>query len=285
MPRREPACTQRSWQRSRSSRPKRPGPSLAFAFGVAALFAAPLALAEVMEYQGRAIDPASGRALYSETHLVQRDHGRMIMRVVLYQCADGTTFARKRVDYTNAMTAPEFELIDARDGYREGLRRQHGQAFAFVKPSVQEAESAEPVASDGTPLVADAGFDEFVTGNWAALIAGQTLPMDFVVPAKGDTYGFRLTRQTQTVIGGLPAVVFRMRLGGLLTLFAPHIDVAYGLAAHNLLRFEGVTNIRSSDGRQMVARIDFPASAPTPIASIAVQSALTMPLKACRIGP
>lgn len=251
---------------------------------MAALFAAPTALAETMEYQGRAIDPASGRALYSEIHLVQRDHGRMVMRVVLYQCADGTTFARKKVDYTNAMIAPEFELIDARDGYREGLRRQRGQAFAFVKPTVQAAESAEPVASDGT-LVADAGFDEFVTRNWVALIAGQSLPMDFVVPAKGDTYGFRLTRQTQTVIGGLPAVVFRMRLGGLLTLFAPHIDVAYGLAAHNLLRFEGVTNIRSSDGRQMVARIDFPASAPTPIAPMVLQNALTMPLKACRIGP
>ena len=283
MPRREPACTQRSCQRSRAPRQPHPGPPLKFAFGVAVLMAAPFAQAETMEYQGRATDPASGRALYSETHLVQRDNGRMVTRVVLYQCADGTTFARKKVDYTNAMTAPEFELIDARDGYREGLRRQHGQAFAFVKPTAQAAESVEPVASDGT-LVADAGFDEFVTRNWVALIAGQTLPMDFVVPAKGDTYGFRLTRQTQTVIGGLPAIVFRMRLGGLLTLFAPHIDVAYGLAAHNLLRFEGITNIRSSDGRQMVARIDFPASAPTRIAPIVLQNALTMPLKACRIG-
>jgi len=241
-------------------------------------------MADTVEFQGRAIDPVSGHLLYRETHLIQHDNGHPTIRVVLYQCIDGTTFARKRVDYANSMTAPDFELVDARDGYREGLRRQRGQALAFAKPNAMAAEISEPVGSDGT-LVADAGFDEFVIRNWAALLAGQTLALDFVVPSKGESYGFKLSRQTQTVIGGVPAVVLRLRLTGLLALFAPHIDVTYGLAIHNLLRFEGVTNLRGGDGRQMVAQIDFPTSAPIQIAPSVLQDALKMPLKACRITP
>ena len=245
--------------------------------------AAGVAMADTVTYQGRAIDPESGHLLYRETHLIQRDNGRMVMRVVLYQCDDGTVFARKRVDYLNSMTAPDFELVDARDGYREGLRRSRGQPIAFVKNDLQSDESSKPLAPS-TALVVDAGFDEFVTRNWPALLDGRTMPITFAVPSKGASYGFKLTRQTQAVVDGVPAVIFRMRLSGLFALFAPHIDVAYALATHSLLRFEGVTNIRSGTGRQMTARIDFPASAPTPVAPAVLQNAMVMPLKACRIA-
>jgi len=251
---------------------------------LAAQCASESSLADTEEYQGRAVDPSSGRLLYRETHLVERDNERIVTRVVLYQCADGGTFARKRVDYANSMTAPDFDLFDTRDGYREGVRRQHGHVIGFVKAGMQAAESAGVMASEGT-LVADAGFDEFVTRNWPALLEGQTLALDFVIPSRGKTYGFNLSRQAQTVVGGAPAVVFRLRLGGLLALFAPDIDVTYGLASHNLLRFEGVTNIRSGDGRQMVARIDFPDAAPSRVAAAVLQNALTMPLKPCKIAP
>lgn len=247
------------------------------------LIANTAAFADTVEYQGRAVDPASARLLYRETHMIQRDNGRMMMRLVLYQCDDGTVFARKRVDYANSMTAPDFELIDARDGYREGLRRQHGQPVVFVKASAQAGEQSDAI-EPGNALVADAGFDEFVTRNWAALIAGRTLALDFAVPAKGDSYHFKLTRQTQAIVDGIPAVVFRMRLSGLFSLFAPHIDVAYGMAAHNLLRFEGMTNIRNGNGQRMEARIDFPAAAPAAIAPVVLQNALILPLKACRIA-
>ncbi len=254
----------------------------AIGVALAGLCASNVALADTIEYQGKALDPASGRLLYRETHMIQRDNGRPTTRVVVYRCADGTAFARKQVDYANSMIAPDFELVDARDGYREGMRRQHGQPVVFVKTSAQARERSKSI-DPGNALVADAGFDEFVTRNWNALVIGRTLALDFAVPSKGETYAFRLSRQTKTVIGGVPTIVLRLRLSGLLALFVPHIDVAYVLATHSLLRFEGVTNIRSSAGRQMVARIDFPATAPSTIAPAVLQAALAMPLKACQI--
>ncbi|MEO7477912.1 MAG: hypothetical protein ABIT64_01605 [Lysobacteraceae bacterium] len=248
---------------------------------LASMLAMPSALADTIEYRGTAIDPSSHRVLYRETHIVQRDNGRQNLRVVLYQCSDGTTFARKRVDYTASAIAPDFELIDARDGYREGVRRAHGRIVAFAGVGAQGARNA--ALTPGATLVADAGFDAFVDSNWNALLAGRTLALQFTVPAKGKAYDFKLGKQATTVIDGVPAVVFRLQMGGLLSLFAPHIDVAYAIATHQLLRFTGITNIRHAAGRQIVAQIDFPAAAPTAVAPSTLQNAMALPMHACRV--
>jgi hypothetical protein len=251
-----------------------------FGAALAALCICHCALADTVQFQGRAVDPASGRLLYREVHLVQSDNGRNIIRVVLYQCESGATFARKRVDYANSMIAPDFELVDVRSGYREGLRRINGKLILFARANATAVERDAAIAP-GNALVADAGFDEFVTRNWTALAAGQTLALDFAIPTRGETYRFKLAREAQTTINGVPAMVFRMNLGGLLSLFAPHIDVTYGMASHHLLRFEGITDISGSDGRRMVARIDFPTGAPAEIAPTALNAALALPLVAC----
>jgi hypothetical protein len=242
-----------------------------------------VARANTVEYQGRAIDPSSGRLLYRETHLLQSDGERMLRRVVLYQCSNGDTFARKRVDYSQSQIAPAFELDDARDGYREGLLRENGTAIAFFKPNATAPERTVPIASTAS-LVADAGFDAFVTRNWTALAAGKTLALDFAIPARGKAYGFRLARHAKIAIDGTPAWTFRLQLGGMLAWFVSSIDVSYAIDSHRLLRFEGVTNIRSSKGGQMTARIDFPATAPKPIAAAALQDAMTQPLKPCTVA-
>ena len=253
-----------------------------FAVALASMLALPNALADTIEYRGTAIDPSSHRVLYSETHIVQRDNGRQSLRVVLYQCGDGTTFARKRVDYAASAIAPDFELIDARDGYREGVRRMHERIDAFAGAGSQSVRNTALTPS--ATLVADAGFDAFVDNNWNALIAGRTLALQFTVPAKGKAYDFKLGKQATTVIDGVPAVVFRLQMGGLLSLFAPHIDVAYSIATHQLLRFTGITNIRHADGRQIVAQINFPAAAPTVVAPATLQNAMALPMHACRIA-
>ena len=247
---------------------------------LASLLAQQGVLADTIQYRGTAIDPATHRVLYRETHIVQRDNGKPGVRIVLYQCIDGTTFARKRVDYAASAIAPDFELTDARDGYREGVRRERGRIDAFAGSAPHGVRTAALTPS--TTLVADAGFDAFVDGNWNGLLAGRTLALQFVVPAKGQAYDFRLGKQATTVIDGVPTVVFRLRMGGLLALFAPHIDVAYALATHRLLRFTGITNIRHADGGQIVAQIDFPAVAPAAVASTALQDAIALPLQACR---
>lgn len=216
---------------------------------------APL-LAATVQYEGRATDPESGRALYTERHLLREADDKPRERLVTYVCPDGVAFARKRVDYSASLVAPSFQLDDGRDGYREGVRRAGGRIDAYVRDRSGEAERSGVLAASAR-LVADAGFDEYVRRNWTALTAGATLPVEFAVPASRRSYTFKLRRIDGPVIDGVPTHRFRLKVSGLLGLVAPQIDVAYARQSRRLLRFEGVTNLRDPRGEQWTARIAF----------------------------
>lgn len=242
---------------------------------------APGARASLGFEEGRAQSPDGG-LLYLEHHLVRRAQGRPLERLVLYRCADGTAFARKRVDYRESVLAPAFALEDARSDYREGLRRPGGPHELFVREGAGETErSARVEAAD---LVADAGFDEFLRTHWDRLMAGDAVPLAFAVPSRLESMDFTVRRlRGGAQVAGEDAVVFRLALGGWRGWLAPHIDVAYGRESRRLLRFEGLSNLRSDDGRrQLAARIDFPR--PARAADEAQWQAFARePLSACRV--
>lgn len=235
-------------------------------------------------YQGEARDPESGALLYEEHHLLRRDGDRPLERRVLYRCPDGRAFARKRVQYAGSGRAPLFELVDERAGYREGTRATNGGIEAFVQ-TPREREERRATLDAGAALVVDAGFDEFVRSQWEALQQGETVRLDFLVPSRLDTYGFTLKRVGRVGEGEAAASVFRLSLGGLVGLFAPDIEVRYRDADRRLMRFEGVTNIRTEGEDNLVARIDFPvARERAGVDAEAWDAALREPLVDCPSG-
>ncbi len=219
--------------------------------------------------------------MYREQHWIRSQAGRLVERLVLYRCPDGTAFARKRVDYRSSAISPEFAFEDRRSGHREGLRRASTPTLFFQAPGGSKERMAR---IDKSGFVADAGFDEFIRRQWAGLIAGRTVPLEFALPSRLRSLPFTVRREGQAVIAGEKAWVFRLKLDGLLGLVAPSIDVSYGQASQRLLRFQGLSNLRDDAGKsQLVARIDFPKPAATSD-DIRWQAAAATPLSACRTG-
>ncbi len=235
------------------------------------------ASATLLSVTGEARDPASGRLLYREDHLIRETGPAPTARVVLYRCADGTPFARKRVDYAPSATAPSFTLTDARDGYREGLQRSGGRATTF------SGKKTGTVPSAGDALVADAGFDEFLRRRWDTLVGKGAMPFEFVVPSFGKALDFRVASLGRQNVDGTAVQAFRLKLDGMLGLVAPTIDVAYDAADKRLRRFTGVSNIRSDAGENLKARIDF-ANKPVDAPEASWQAAIDAPLKKCAVG-
>jgi hypothetical protein len=237
------------------------------------------ASAALLSAQGDARDPASERLLYREDHLIRRDGARPLQRLVLYRCADGTAFARKQVDYRDSRTAPAFDLVDARDGHREGLRRAGGKVSVY-----SGARSAVLAAGPGdAALVADAGFDEFLRQRWDALLAQGALPIRFAVPSHARDLKFNVRSLGESRIDGKPVQTFQLRLGGLLALVSPRIDVAYSADDRTLRRYTGLSNLRSDAGKPLEVRIDF-AKPPRPTPGTQWQAALDAPLAGCKLG-
>ncbi|TNJ33165.1 hypothetical protein [Arenimonas terrae] len=249
---------------------------------LALLCAVPSAQAAISFEEGLARDPDSNQLLYREQHLVRRRDGQVLERLVLYRCSDGTAFARKRVDYRASAQAPSFSLEDARDGYGEGLRRGSAGDTVWVRESAGGSERSAPLRAH-PQTVADAGFDEFIRRNWRPLLAGESVPLRFAVPARLESLGFKVSRIGAARFGGEPAELFRLRLGGWLGWIAPHIDVAYGRDSQRLLRFEGLSNLRADDGgSQLLARIEFPAPA-VDAGEPQWRAFAGAPLSACRV--
>lgn len=252
-------------------------------FLMAALVLAALPAQAALTFEeGLARDPKSRALLYREHHLIRRAEGKPTERLVIYRCADGTPFARKRVDYRRSAQAPEFSFEDVRLGYREGLRRTGDSDTVWVRDARGEDERSAVLDDPAARLVADAGFDEFIRSNWAPLVSGQSVPLRFAVPSRLQTLGFKVDRQGPQTLGREPAETFRLKLGGVLGWVAPHIDVAYGRDSRRLLRFEGLSNLRSDDGRsQLVARIEF--AEPAAAAEGQWRAAERQALSACRV--
>lgn len=235
------------------------------------------ASAALLSVEGEARDAANGRLLYREEHLIQSRGKVPSERVVLYRCPDGTAFARKRVDYSGSQTAPSFSLTDARDGYREGMKRAGGGEQTWSGSKIASIDG------DAATLIADAGFDEFLRLRWDTLLAKKSMPIDFVVPSFGKAMAFNVNSLGRKTIDGTAVQSFRLKLDGLLGLVAPTIDVAYNSSDRSLRRFTGVSNIRSDAGKNLKTRIDFPKAATSAPAG-QWQAALDAPLTACTLG-
>ncbi|HEY7872929.1 MAG TPA: hypothetical protein VIC31_09455 [Rudaea sp.] len=206
---------------------------------------------------------ANGGALtYHEIHYLLSDE-----RLVVYTCPDGKPFARKTIHEGSDAQAPDFSMLDARSGYREGVRGKGASREIFVQRAPDQAEKSAPLdlPADG---VVDAGFDTYVRRHWDALARGDTLRFKFLVPSKRTFYAFDLAR----VHGASNAaqLTVRLSLGAWYSFLAPSIDVTYDRHTRRLLRFAGMSNIRDENLKNLNVRIEFPQA---PVAATAEQVA------------
>lgn len=216
----------------------------------------PTALAAVRYEQGKAWDPRKTRVLYLESHWTRFAGSVPVHRTVLYQCADGTPFARKEIRYSPSALAPAFSFHDARHDYREGLQWQDGKASLWY--SEAGVRKSKPLSASPN-LVADAGFDEFIRSRWSALSENNRQSLKFALPSRLGSYSFTLQNAGNQVYRNEPAQAFSLGLAGLLGLVGPDIEVLYSSDSRRLLRFKGISNIRDDAGEaQIDAVIEFP---------------------------
>jgi hypothetical protein len=238
-----------------------------------------------LSYSGVARVRHSTQVLYGEQHVLRYQQGRIVERVVLYTCGDGSAFARKIVSYPNALV-PDFLFEDASNGMREGIREGEtpGGRMVFYR-----ARSGDPEKSGRAPsvpgLVADAGFDEFVLSHWDTLTSGKTLEMRFLLPSRLDDYGFQVQRLRGDVIQGAPTEVFRLRLSGVWGWFLPGIDVYYRNADHVMVRYDGISDLHDAAGDNYKTTIDFPVEDRKTASAQAMLDARAAPVAPCRTSP
>lgn len=206
---------------------------------------------------------AGTTVVFKEEHFHFSAAGAVATQLVLYRCASGEPFARKWVRAVSNDEAPDFELIDARTGYREGVRTIGGRREAFVQSDRKSAVRTVVLPDRPDPVI-DAGFDAFVSNRWDRLDVAPH--MSFVVPSRLGYLDMRIKSSAFETLNGEPVRHVQLGLGTWYAFVAPTINLFYASSDRSVRRFEGLSNILDVSGRRQSLRVEFPVSAvfPTP---------------------
>jgi hypothetical protein len=198
---------------------------------------------------------------------------------VLYRCPDGRPFARKTMRESSDPIAPDFDFVDARLGYREGVRSRGGAREVYHRAGPRAAWTVRPLPA-ARGLVIDAGFDRYVRADWSVLERGRvTAP--FLVPSRFRSLDFRIGDAVDGRERGRAVRRFRMALAGLVGMALPSIELTYDIADRRLLRFRGPGTVRDERGRLQTLRVEFPEPPmETGVTTAEIQAALRAPLVA-----
>ena len=255
-------------------------PSILIAAGLATLCVAARAdEAQPQSFSGAAYALGTDSLLFRETHfLYPGPNGGE--RLVLYTCPDGRPFARKWSRDDGNPQAPDFDMTDARMGYREGVRREGDRREVYVQRSATQPEQSDllKLPPDG---VVDTGFDVFAQRHWDELVRGDTLKLPFLVPSRRTFFGFKASKVEQPAAPP-NSVTFRLAASSWFSFLLPHIDVSYDLTTRRIVRYEGLSNVRDeTTGKNYRVHFEYAHSALVhPVAQSEVEAARSVALAA-----
>lgn len=227
-------------------------------------------------HQGLAYARGTDRLLYSETHWRHERDG-VARRMVLYRCPDGSAFARKQVDESPSAMAPDFDFIDGRDGYREGVRTRAGVREVYLQERADRPIRAMPLPARPGAVI-DAGFDALVRSRWQALAGQRALTVPFLLPSRQGFLDIRVAGVAGGVATGEPVRRLRMTLDRWYGFVAPATELTYAISDRWLLEFSGIGTIRDAAGRHQEVRIEFPDRAVAGVPVRQVDEAAALPL-------
>jgi hypothetical protein len=221
-----------------------------------AMGAASVAHAAGQYYEGYAYAIGDGKLLYRESHW-QYTGDNVERHLVVYRCANGDPFARKHVDAAAGAVTPDFDMLDARSGYREGVRTRQGYREVFEQADARAPERRAPLTVPRNAVI-DAGLDAFVRTHWNVLSDTGVSPVPILVPSRLGYIDFSARKLRDARVDGNDVRWFLLSLSTWVGFALPHIEVGYDTRTHERREYRGLTDIRGADNRNLNVRIDFP---------------------------
>lgn len=213
------------------------------------------------EIIGIARDAVSGALLYCEWHGSPDADGNALVR---YVTGEGELFAEKRVAYATGLTTPEIEQIDKRSGELHRIERSDrgsgGQSgWLLTYRETADATPQQTRLSDREVDVIDAGFDHRVRAEWARLVAGERVAVQFASTVYQRSLPLRMVQRParDCELSDEQNLCFWVEPNNFLVrLFVDQLRLSYD-PERRLRRFEGVVNIQNAQGEKQSAVIDY----------------------------
>lgn len=212
----------------------------------------------ILQREGTAYDRDTDAVLYTIHHTRYFADGRLDRAVVEYRDDSGTTFARKRLQYTPGRPyRPAFRLSDERTGHLEAVAIEGDQATIRFRKDRSTSLKSKTVELPADGII-DAGFRPFIEDHWAQLTGDETLRRPFLVPSRLSFLKLRLRQVDTERSGGETRPVFEMDSSSFfIRLFAPTLRMVFATDPRELRVYEGVSALRDANGDSYKVRVRF----------------------------
>ena len=196
---------------------------------------------------GAAFDLDSTAPLYTETHCVSDN---ALTHNVLYRDMEQELIAHKVLDYSSGPLTPSFVQHNFYSQEVIAVELRQDQLIMTVKAAgnPEPQEFLFPVSQASMPIVIDAGFDNFVTQNWNALVGGQSKQFQFPFAARESLVDLRV-KAARCSYSSETDQCFILRLDNwLIGRLVSSIELGYDPVLKRLTRFRGLSNIGDAKG-------------------------------------
>jgi hypothetical protein len=217
---------------------------------VASMLLPSSAFPQTYAFIGKAFD-LDGQLAYIEEHLVTYRDDRVAESQTVYLDPEKRRIGQLFSDYSQGLQYGSYHFKDIRANYEDGVRVEDDHLVAYRKESSNAGMETRQVPKQKNQIVGQ-GFHHFIAQNLKELSEGRVFHIRLVLPSRLDQFDFRIRKR------GIEGRTIFLRLeidNWLLRLFAPYIDVEYELNTGQLLRYEGMSNLKNAAGEYEEVKI------------------------------
>lgn len=201
---------------------------------------------------GEAFDPSGNELRYREYHYYSEGG---LSHKVNYRDPSDNLIVTKSIDYRTGLITPEYRQVN------QTLQQDISVSWQDDNLKLELGSDSQPIKSElletKSPLVIDAGFDNFIRENWARLTSGEVLNFYFPL-AKRSTLANLRVKQANCSYETDTDTCFSLEVSNwFLRLLVDPIELGYAYNTKELMRYRGLSNIEDDKGEGMVVDIRY----------------------------
>lgn len=216
-----------------------------------------------LRYESLAVDQESGKPLYRESHVEAVSGGKPRFLHTRFLRVDGEAFAERTLDFSATPFTPTYRFEDFRTGLQEGAAKE-ADGYRVHSRKAKGKPRKEKLLRVPEPAIIDGGFNAFLKHHREALVRGERLRFQFVVPSRLAWYRFEAFLDEEKSGKGPegPLVFVAVPRNKALRLLAPRIQVTYGPGTGRMIGYQGISNLAADDGGNWYIKLTYSGGGP-----------------------
>lgn len=212
--------------------------------------------AQSRTFIGYAYDIKTQKLLYTENHTMYYKNGNIVKSVLVYKDPSGNKIAERISDYSKYSQVPLFETTDLRRNYKEGSTYESNGVIVYhIENNKKNTSKVFPINSQ---VALDSGFHFFVVSNFDALLKGNRLKVNFIVPSQLNMFEFVVYKTKELMFENRKCVQFIFQVNNLvIKLFVPPIYLIYDIETKDLMQYTGISNLYDDNNKAYNVNIIF----------------------------